>query len=52
MFLFLNYVLLSGRIQGGGGGGETDAPFPLRDSTPMPTQRVPPLYYFELSIFG
>ena len=35
----------------GGGGGVVYAP-PPQECDPLRTQRVPPLYYFEISIFG
>ena len=36
----------------GGGGFFVGRFLPLRDWKPLPTQRAPPLYYFEISIFG
>ena len=34
------------------GGFRGDAPSPPQGVEPLPKQRVPPLYHFEISIFG
>ena len=49
----LALVSLSSGFRGGGavrGGGGADALFP-QGFDPLPTQRVPPLHYFEISIW-
>ena len=38
-------------LRGGGGGVWADA-HPRQGFDHLPTQRFPPLYYFEISIFG
>ena len=45
--------LINSLIRGGlGGGGEGADAFFHQGFDPLPTQRVPPLYYFDISIFG
>ena len=47
----LPFYLVADLGGGGGGGGRTL--LPLQGFDPLPTQRAPPpLYYFEISIFG
>ena len=37
---------------GGGGGGVVGGSSFLQEFDPLPTQMIPPLYYFEISFFG
>ena len=48
---FQNSLNAVAELEGKRGGG-ADAFFSPQGFNPLPTQRVPPLNYFEISIFG